>query len=78
MHVYSFNIVMFESSHVSCLRYLWSRNASGWICHWGYVSVSTDAIESYTDANLLIATDSVIVRGSSKATWSVSTIKYLC
>lgn len=39
MHVYIFNIVMFESSHVSCLQYLWSRNASGWICHWGYVSV---------------------------------------
>ena len=31
------------------------------------MSVGIDVTESYTDADLLIAVDSVIVRGSSKA-----------
>ena len=74
MHVYIFNIV-YEPSHVNGLQDLWSRNASERIWPWGYVSAWVLMwLKAILMAGLLIATDSVIVRSSSKTAWWVSTI----
>ena len=41
------------------------------------MNVDVDVTESYTDTDLLIAMDSVIVRGSSKAAMISSTVQCL-